>query len=973
MGGNGPDGRIDVFDPQGRFIVEIPDGFQPCSLAVDSEGNLYVGENGNHSTFPNSIRDVVRYKPDSYPPTAITNYAAARIFEFATENVVGGLCAPEIHAIAVDPSNDHLYVQHPCRIEEYGSAADDSSLIAKEAVIPPEGYSFREGLDVYGKNHDVYAFIGLNEDNSLKKVLVFDGADKHLRCEVLGPEAPGGGVAPFEGFISGPIAVDQSNGDFYFYDYPRGEIDQFAGPDGACDFIDRLPSGPPTLSAFGLAEDVAVDAPMKVGEPGYDSPNEGYVYVTSGKSAKTYHLYAFKPRFVGAPEIEGQRVSGIGEAEALLQADVNPDGLPTVYHFEYTTVAAFAEHGFEGAMQVPVPDASLAGGGAFVSVSQPISGLSPGVAYRFRLVASNCEAEEAVEGECLTEGEGGTFSTYPTPPTGPPCPNAALRSGRSVGLPDCRAFELVTPPDTNGRIPTMSILGEGFGQIDFPTMLASPDGNSLVFGSNSGALPGIGGGGYQDTFEARRGASGWGSVFTGIEAAQAQKAHPGGISPNHHYAFWNAEGSKGSLLEQPGLTGGNYNYLRVPPGIESSPNCAPETEAAADVEWVGCGSLGSEPRARGRWIGSEGRIVFVNSNNLSQARQLEPCGPPTGTIAIYERTPGGPTRCVSLLPGDITPSLAAGYHTTSADGSAIAFTISSTLYARLDSTETVEVAEGSPTFGGISSDGGRVFYLLGGNVFACNVREGPCAGPGATHEPIAIGSGGKSTLVNVSADGSHAYFISTEVLAEEENGRGAKAQGGEENLYEWDEGEVQFIAVLDHTDVVGEEDFGGLGLWVTDAFQDARGPANDPSRTNSAGTVLTFESSAGLTDYESEGHREVYRYDSRAEGPARLLCVSCNPTGQTADSDAGLQSRPTLSAISKALPPTTAQALIANLSEDGEEVFFQSDERLVSGDFNGRQDVYEWQAQGKGGCGRAEGCLYSLSGGRSRRRLPLRD
>jgi hypothetical protein len=53
------------------------------------------------------------------------------------------------------------------------------------------------------------------------------------------------------------------------------------------------------------------------------------------------------------------------------------------------------------------------------------------------------------------------------------------------------------------------------------------------------------------------------------------------------------------------------------------------------------------------------------------------------------------------------------------------------------------------------------------------------------------------------------------------------------------------------------------------------------------------------------------------------------------------------------------------LSADGARAIFQSSEALVQADTDGRQDVYEWEAQATGSCERAGGCIYLLSGGHS--------
>src|SRR4029077_6836800 len=66
-------------------------------------------------------------------------------------------------------------------------------------------------------------------------------------------------------------------------------------------------------------------------------------------------------------------------------------------------------------------------------------------------------------------------------------------------------------------------------------------------------------------------------------------------------------------------------------------------------------------------------------------------------------------------------------------------------------------------------------------------------------------------------------------------------------------------------------------------------------------------------------------------------------------------------------------AEMVNLTPDGQRALFQSAEPLVVGDTDGLQDVYEWEAPGKGTCTEqsaafqspAGGCIYLISGGRS--------
>jgi hypothetical protein len=907
--GSGTDGRIDVFDRTGHFLTEISNSQQPCSVAVDSTGVVYVGElKGETGAF----RGLVKYVPSAYPPMSGTVYAPPTPM---TSGVQG---------IAVDASNDHLFVIRPSGITEYDSNEHGSTVIG-------EGYGegeliFPKAVDVDGTTHDLYVTDQVSEEPFEARVRVLAGATHKVVAVMDGSNTPAGSFG--YSFGNASVAIDQVTGDFFVTDLGGHKlVDQFTaardyigciGVDSSCTpvFNSFIESTPPRFSDIAINE------------------TNGYIYVTSGTSAPNSHVYAFAPLGEGQPaEIKGEGASQVSDTEALLEAQLNPNGLATAYRFEYTTQADFEANGFANAARSPVPDATMSPSGFFARVSTPIASLLPDTTYRFRLVASNqCEPVE----RCVAEGIGGQFTTYPP---------------RQLGLPDDRGYELVTPPDTGGRIPTAAILGEE-SHSNFPVQLASLDGSSVLFGVEGGSLPGLPGGGYNDTYVAERdGAAGWRSRFNGLTGAQAPVVGVGGVAAEHGYAFLRAIGSDGTLA---GPKESAY-YLREPSGA---------------VVPVGRGSGGIDPDAVGKWIAEGGGHVIFTSGEGAPVR-LEPAAAPVGTTSIYDRTGDGITHVVSLLPGGATPQAGeeAAYQGASQDGSSVVFKLGPEpsgeaqderpLLVRRNDSKTEEVAHGLTTFAGVSADGRRVFYLEGGDIFAFDTES---------EETTPIGSSGNSILVNISADGSHVYFSSTSGL--DTAGAGVP---GEDNLYVWDESTIRFVAILADEDFVGEPIgtgfmTGSLGQWTSDAASPDqgrfRGPANDPSRTTPDGRVFVFESHANLAPpYDSQGHAEVYRYDSRTQG---LLCISCTPTGVPATADARLQSRGSSRPLSP-FPPVNAITPVANVTIDGSTIFFQSDEPLVAGDVDETTDVYMWRADGAAGCARARGCLFLISSGHSPR------
>jgi hypothetical protein len=905
----GTKGRIDIFDSSGLFITELVIPTGPRAIAVDSEGNLYVRE----FTFTTDQR-LTRYEPKVYNPVAgEIEYETPGVVVVEKENPLKGL--PLSSGIAINAENDHVFVDYEAFVAEFSSAKEGNKLLDSTIGQGLLQYSKWIALDpgagrIYASDAD--------PPTGQSRVRVLELAKPHALLETI--EGPSEGSLFLSEVGELLLAVDETTGDFFVGDIVGGaRVFRFSG---GYEYLETI------QHSFAEANPSAIAV-----DNGPSSPTRGYLHVTSGFNS-TAHDYVFAPPSVsGPPEVESVSVGEVGESDAELQATINPNGAETHYVFEYTTQQGFEEEeGFAG--WVIAGEGQIPSGSEGVQVSAPATGLAPGTAYRFRVIAENeCEPEG-----CGDQSEG-TFSAYPAEEELPPCPNDSLRTRFSALLPDCRAYELVSPPDTNGRAPR----GVGFVGARFATLEASPFGTEVSFLTEGGSLPGTeGAGGLSgDPYLASRGPSGWVTSTAGPSGSESETPAPGSVSPDQGYSFWGTGGSldQGSaVIDNTGTT-----YVRYPDGHSAL---------------IGRGALAVDPEVKGNLITLNGaHIVFTTMNDFGHtAVQLEENAPSSGTTAVYDRTADEVTHVVSLLPGEVTPAADedAKYEGASADGSGIAFSIGSTLYLRHANAETFEIASGTWAFAGVSEGGARIFYLQGGNLFAFDV---------ATEATIPFTGSGDVSVVNVSAAGTRAYFISPSVLTGAENPGGEVAQVGAENLYLSEEGEVSFVGTVTERDVEGETTpagkLGGLGLWIQTIGTGE--VAKDPSRTTPDGEVLLFESRASLTGYDSDGYAQVYRYDSVANS---LVCLSCNPTQMAARSDASLQS---IAVVQGAPPPFGAYGFVPNLRADGRRVFFQSAEALVVGDTDGLQDVYEWEAEGVGSCEKPAGCVYLISSGHSAR------
>ena len=126
--------------------------------------------------------------------------------------------------------------------------------------------------------------------------------------------------------------------------------------------------------------------------------------------------------------ISGESVTEDSATAAKLNAQVDPGGAETTYHFEYDTspYTTSAPHG-QGTPESP----SIGADNSLHPATAAIQGLQPGTTYHYRLVATNSQSPPGG-----TDGPDQTFTTETT--------------GGEFALPDGRAYELVSPPQKDG-------------------------------------------------------------------------------------------------------------------------------------------------------------------------------------------------------------------------------------------------------------------------------------------------------------------------------------------------------------------------------------------------------------------------------------------------------------------------------------------------------------------------------------------
>jgi NHL repeat len=634
----------------------------------------------------------------------------------------------------------------------------------------------------------------------------------------------------------------------------------------------------------------------------------GRVYVTDGLKNV---VWVYLPSL--APVLGQESAAEVGTSEAKLGALVQPGGVQATYRFEYDTREYSEGEGPHGT-SVPSPEGSV--GESFSSrvVWASAKGLAPGTTYHYRAIVTN--------GLGTVVGPDQTFTTETV--TQATCPNEAARSGFSTGLPECRAYELVTPPSKLSAQPDTKTEGttdaENAGKYlgGLSHNIAAIDGNRFAYEAAE-AMPGSQSAGLE--FIAARGANGWTT-----EDVLPLRPYTGGrctfpVAAQTEVVQYSPDLSKAVLVDNGTISGFSSKWAEICRGerVEVVSGEPFEQNLLARDNEDGAYQLVNLTPAG---VVAEPAIALAASADLnvvvfSERAKLVPDAV-SGAANLYEWNEGALRLLRLELPSGapVTGSVLR----MSADGSDLFFTSNGNLYVRVHGEHTVQADEargGSGPGGGgelaaVSADGSQVLFTADA---AAGLTGNTVAGSGANLYRYDVGtsqlsdltpvSDAKASLLGISQDGSYVYFSSDGVQSgTQTNQFGETAQNGQPNLYLARNGTVTFVT--------------NANLMVS-----GNGGQHDAISQN--GGFLAFNATSSLTGYNSNNNDEIYLYSAAAN---RFECASCNPSGEP----------PTLHG-------TTLGAVPHGVSDNG-HVFFEADEALVPRDTNGQFDAYEFNYNG---------------------------
>jgi NHL repeat-containing protein len=980
MGDNGGStisfpGLVEKFDPNGAFIAandgSASGGFPIKGhfngIAVDGSGNLYLGgspitkftESGSYLGKLDKGGNDVGMAVEPSGQHIFFNFVAGGLGvikynpltnKFFTVGSSPSGVGNSATNLALDPSNNNLYVSFKGHVKKYDPSQNTTNLL--------EEFGAGDLIDARA--------LAVKVDDFQTTYVADAGTDEiQVFASPILPEPKTGeitGLGTTSATLHGTVDPNGVKASYQF-EYVTESAFETSGFSSA--------SKAPVPAGDAGEGDGEIDVSEGIGglEPGTT-----YRWRLAGANALASAVGATKSFTTPSPvEISDLFPSNVGTIGATVNATIDPGGAKTTYRVEYGMSEAYGE-------VAPVPDASAGSGTAELKVSQALQGLEPDTTYHFRFGAEN------VGGPVLSEDA--TFHTFPV---------------EAPSLPDGRAWEMVSPPAKNGG---------SVGTHQEFTRVAD-DGDAIVFPSLTSFADSLGTNGNGNEYISKRSADGWNthgitplqipsefpffsSGFIGEFSADLDRGvflATSTLEPGHPNveSTWNLYGASNLLTPQ----GASMQLLSdsVNPTVPLQGNSIQEFNLAAasrdlsHVVFEGRNALTADSLAADPTLPK----LYESVNGVVRLVGILPddaCGSPPciapGSIAgrgAMENSVDGKTYTT---------------HTISEDGSRVFFTAPpyskgvgpsgrgpfGTLYVREGGTTTtpLNVSErtdcnADPSCGGdeipdlqpapsrpakfldATSDGAFVLSVTdeqlndedtnsGYDVYRYEI-DAP-AGERLTliskdENPAATGSAG-GYVVGTSEDGSYVYFTGANELVPDQPT--AVELGSGEMLFAWHEGEVRFVGVGPRASSWGNDAVlgGGAGGGAL--------PVNFKAATVTPdGKHLVFPSiSSWLADaaagFDNSGRKEcgfgveaercqqIFAYDFEAD---ELQCASCAPSLEQPSGDAW-----PIQFADNSASGLSSQHITRTISDDGRWVFFSSPDRLAFRDTNGRYDAYRY-------------------------------
>jgi hypothetical protein len=607
----------------------------------------------------------------------------------------------------------------------------------------------------------------------------------------------------------------------------------------------------------------------------------------------------------GPPAISGVRASNVLSEEADLEGRINTIGYPTTYRFQYGPTTGYGS-------VVPAAEGDAGEGTETTGVSQHVAGLEPGRVYHFRLVATNKWG--------TTKSEDTTFNFLP-----PPCPNEHVRQQmKSSFLPDCRAYELVSPENAEGAqiYPGSEALVQGakgfpaFKQVGNRreiqnTGLANSP-SRFAFYVGLGGIAGLDAPDeFLDQYTATRTDEGWKTTYSGIPGVEATgtgrkvcsvtleecldhiinnpfRVEPefgGGEAPRIGGYLYDVDGNK--LGPAPTNFESVVNGKKFAGDIRPSPDFSHVAFTSRTAIFAGGGQTAAPGSAYDNDL-QTGTVRLIST--LPNGEPIPAGGegpfqfitiPPTGVstdgshILMETRAPEGGHRLymsVNDAPAfEVSDGKGVKVIGMSSDGTKVLFRATEPLVPQ-DTDESADIYMwqdngGVPQLTLVSQGNGQ------GNSDNCNpswtgkcsvellaTQNGDRSGFGPKNSPAE-----EAEYAEVTFGGTDSKLASSSggvFFFSPEDLDGAAPHNGK-NLYEANDGEVHYVATLASNQTI------------------------DRIQISPDGEHAGFLTRARLTSYDNEGFEEMYSY---TPSTGNVVCVSCLPNGEkpTADVEASL-------------------------------------------------------------------------------------